>query len=452
MYTNNLHRISICILLFLSLRSPAYALTLAEAIELAWQNDPTFIAAQANLNISRERASQASAGILPQVTVSANTNSNWRNYDLFTSPPSGAAPTETFNSNSAQISLTQPLWKRSNMIAMNQADLNVGQADFQLKSAAQELLVRMAQAWFDVMLAQDGMIPAEIQIQAARQQLEVARHGHERGVLSRTELEDAHAKFELALAEQAAARSELEIKLASLEQIIGPVAFSPPQLSDHIATPRLEIQSLDEWLAQAETGNPTLLAMQRALEASDEEIRKQRAGHEPTLDIVASHTKSVQGAGVSGGQLGFESRQSVIGIQFNMPLYSGGGQNAKVREALASREKARQEREAARRNAQLAVKQAWFTWRASQIREVSGLRMLQSAELTFKGEQSARAKGVKSELDVLQAQQKNAAALRDWHKARYESILSQIRLKAACGQLNGNDLAEFEQVFISTRN
>ncbi|TAN73176.1 MAG: type I secretion protein TolC [Gallionella sp.] len=438
-------QLAIFALLMLAMSASARALTLKEAVELAMRNDPAFLAAQANLNASRERAGQAVAGLLPQLAASANATVNRRRYTLHTNPSPTDMPAERYNSNSAQLNLTQPLWRHGSMIAVAQADLAVSQADFQLSAAAQDMLVRLAQAWFDVMQARDEVMSAEAQAQTAQRQMELSQRGHGKGVLSLTELEGARAKYGQAIAERAAAQSELEIKLATLEQIIGTAEHTPPILSDQFAPPPPGSNTPDPWLAQAEAGNPTLLAAQRALDAASEEVRKQQAGHEPTLDLVASYGKSVQEAGISSGQPGFDSRQSTVGLQFNMPLYAGGGQNAKVREALALRDRAAQELEGARRKARFAAKQAWLAWRTGQARETSARQAVHSAKLALSGAQSARARGVKTDLDVLQAQQQNAAALRDWRKARYDAITNRLKLKAACGQLSGDDLSELDE-------
>lgn len=440
-------QLALIMLLMPTLSAPVCALTLKDAVDMAVRNDPIFLGAQANLKVSRERAGQAVAGLLPQLTASASTNLNRRRYTPHTNPLPTNIPTEHYNSNSAQLNLTQPLWRHGSMIAMTQADLTVNQADFQLSAAAQDLLVRLAQAWFDSMQARDAVLSAAAQVQAAQQQQDTAQRGHDKGVIALTELEDSRAKHQQAIAEREAAQSELDIRLATLEQIIGSTEHTPPMLSDQFVSPPLGGNSLEQWLVQAEAGNPTLLAAQRALDAANEEVRKQQAGHEPTLDLVASYGKSAQGAGITGGQNGFDALQSTVGLQFDMPLYAGGGQGAKVREALALRDQAAQELEAARRKARLAAKQAWYTGRASQVREASARQAVQSATLAFKGAQSARARGVKADLDVLQAQQQQAVALRDWRKARYDAILNQIKLKAACGQLSDDDLIALDKVF-----
>lgn len=422
------------------------ALTLKQAVELAMSNDPVFLAAQASLNVSRERARQAVAGLLPQLNASANTTANRRRYAPHTNPPPTNIPMERYNSNAAEIKLAQPLWRHGSVIALAQANLAVDQADYQLRAAAQDLLVRLTQAWFDTMQARDGMMSADAQVLTVRQRLELAQRGHEKGVLAQTDVEDARAKFEQANAELAVAQSDLEIKLATLEQIIGAAELTPPLLAEHFALMSFDGNTLEPWLRQVETGNPSLLAAQRALDAANEEVRKQRAEHEPTLDLVASYGKNSQGVGISGGQTGFDTRMGTVGLQFNLPLYAGGGQNAKVREALALQEKAAQELEAARRKARLEAKQAWYGWRAGQVRESSARQELQSAELALKGAQSARTRGVKADTDVLQAQQRHAVALRDWRKARYDVVIHQVKLKAASGQLSSDDLLVLDQV------
>lgn len=421
-------------------------MTLTEAVALAQSNDPTFLAAQANLNVSRERARQAIAGLLPELSIAVKSNANRRRYNQHTTPPQTDIPMERYNSNSSELNLTQPIWRHNNLIAMTQANLEVNKADFQLRAAAQDLLVRLAQSWFDAMQARDGITAAEAQLQATQQQFKLALSGHEKGVLSQTELEDIRARKQQAEADRSLAESDLEIKLAILEQIVGISAHTPPYLAAQFATPVFDAAQLEQWLSQAEANNPALLAALRGLDAANEEIHKQQAGHEPTLDLVASYGKYIQEAGLSGGQNGFDYRLGTVGIQFNIPLYAGGGQNAKVREALAQRDRAAQELEAARRKARLDTKQAWFTWRASAVREASTRQALQSALLAFNGAQAARSRGVKADFDVLQAQQQHETALRDWNKARYDTLISQIKLKAACGQLGGADLSRLDAV------
>lgn len=427
---------------------PACALSLADAVVLARQTDPTYLSARANLSASREKSGQAVANLLPQVSVTANTNANRRTYVTRDSPIPEAK--DEYNSKSAQLSVTQPLWRSANRIAVTQADAAVAQADFQLAAAEQDLLVRLAQAWFDVMSARDTVAFTERQVAATTFQWEQTRHGAGLGLATVTAVEEARTKYDQASAELAIAETDQSIKLAVLEQIIGPVSsLNPPLLSDRFIEMNSRSGTLEDWLRQAEAASPSVLAASRALDAATEEIRKQRAGHEPTLDIVATYGRNGQGAGSFPGQNGYDINQRAIGFQLNIPLYSGGGQSAKVREAVALREKAMQDLESARRNARLAGKQAWFGWQSGNARKTAALQAVKFSGVALKASTVGKMNEVKTELDVLQARQQMYSSLRDLQKARYEMITSQLKLKAVAGQLIDADLIALDKWFVN---
>ncbi len=428
--------------------TPACAISLAEAIALARQSDPTYLSAQANLTASRERSSQARGALLPQITVSANTTANRRNYE--TRDSEIPATDDRYNSKSAQVNLTQPLWRRSNWIALAQSNVAVSQADFQLAAAEQDLLVRLTQAWFDAMLARDVVVFAGGQTAAARHQWEQTNYAVDVGLATAPALEEARTKYDQAMADEVAAETDQSIKSAALEQIIGPQpALDLPSLSDDYVIVDPRSGTLEQWLSQAEATSPSILAASLALEAANEEIRKQRAGHEPTLDVVASYGKNGQGAGSFPGQNGYDIKQPSIGLQLNIPLFSGGTQNAKVGEAIALREKARQDLELARRNVRMAAKQAWFGWQAGAARKTASLQSVKFTTLALKVALTGQTNEVRSELDVLQARQQFYSALRDLQKARYDMISNHIKLKATAGRLVDTDLTKFDAWFIN---
>lgn len=434
------------VLLLGLLPGTAAALTLGEAVGQAEHSDPAYLAAKSGLDVTEERARQAHANLTPQLTASASRNSNQRDYSVQNARPNGATY-ENYNSSSVQVNLTQPLFHHASFIAMKQAILARSQAGRQLDAAGQDLLVRLAQAWFDSMQARDEAAFSDAQLNAARAQWETANRNAELGMTSPTEREDARAKYEQAMADRVAANSNLEIRLAALEQILGAPVAGLPEWS--AGPPELEEpgNTLGYWLDKAERGNPALLAAQYALESAEEEIRKQRAGHEPTLDFVASRSKTSQGSGLVGGQAGFSSSQSSVGFQLNLPLFSGGLVIAKTGEAAALRDKAQHEREAALRSARLSVRQAWFSWQAGYGRYLAAQQQIRAAEAALKGAGSAKALGVKTELDVLKAQQQKEGASRDLRKARYEMIVSHCKLKAAAGELRGDDLSALDKLF-----
>jgi len=427
---------------------PCQALTLSEALARARQSDPTYLIAQANLIAIEERARQASAGMLPQVNASATTNGNHRVYTTQTTP--STTYDEKFKSDTAQLTLTQPLWRSANRVAVTEADAAVAQATHQLEAADQDLLVRLAQAWFDVLLARDQLIFTQGQVAAAKQEWEQAARLADLGVSGTPLREEARMKFEQANAERAAAESDQEVKFAALEQIIGETPFSLlPALSDRYLPPDLGRETLEQWLSQAESDSPAVRAAVSGLEVANEEIRKQRAGHEPTVDFTMSYGKNNQGSGTYGGQAGYNSTTSSIGLQFNFPIYSGGGQSAKVREAEAMRDKALQELESARRNARTQSKQAWYGWQASQSRLTAARQTVGYSRLNLDAALSGVATGVKKELDVLRGQQDLYGALRDLAHAQYELTLNNFRMKGVAGQLTDEDLTGLDLWFVS---
>lgn len=425
----------------------AQALSMADAIAFARRSDPGYLAAQSGLEAARQRSRQAVANLLPQVSITANTTANRRNYDATESP---FPPTrERYNSNAVQLSVTQSLWRRANHIAVTQTEAAVAQADHQRAAAEQDLLVRLAQAWFDVMLSRDAVVFADGQATAARHEWEQTRQAVQVGLASYPMLEETRAKFDQAIADQVVAQTEQDIKLAALEQIVGPLSsFDPPSLSDGYIISDLRSGALEQWLDRALSTNPSVLATQSALDAAGDEVRKHRAGHEPTIDIVANYGNNGQGTGTFPGQSGYDIRQRSIGLQLNVPIFSGGAQGAKVDEAIAMREKVFHDLELARRNVRLAVKQAWFGWDAGAARTGAALQMVKSSSLALKAAVAGRVNDLKAELDVLQARRHLYGALRDLQKARYDMITNHIKLKAAAGQLADADLLLFDAWFV----
>ena len=428
---------------------PASALSLTEAVELARRNDPAYLSAHAAFKAAQERESQAFSGLLPQLTATANTSTNRRNYEVRDAQSTGSLT--TYNSNSGQVNLTQPVWRHTNLISLEQSRQAAAQARSQFDAAELDLLVRLAQAWFDVMLARDSITYSEEGVALARHQLEQLRYSSEVGLGTETTLAEAQAKYEQSLAEATAAQSEMDVKISALEQIIGaaPSAIAP-SLPEQFAPPDLSRDTLENWLNAADSSNPSILAAQSALGAAREEIRKQRAGHEPTVDIVGSYGRNAQGTGTFPGQSGYDITQRTLGIQLNVPLYSGGGQQAKVREALALSERAEQDLETARRNIRAAGKQAWHGWQASRARHDAALQLHKFFSLSLESAIQGKRKGVKTEFDVLQARQQLSGAWRDVQKARYGMLFNYLRLKATAGQNIEADLSALSTVLART--
>ncbi len=433
----------------LTLAADCNAESLSRLLELAISGEPTYQGAKANLQATEARSRQAVGALLPQITFSANTNDNNRSYETrnINVPPAK----DTYNSNSAQVNVTQPIWRYANIVGLEQTDAAVAQAQHQLTGTEQELFSKLVASWFDVLAARDNIEYAKQQVLATRRQWDVIRRGAELGTSGAPQADEAKAKYDQVLADAVSAETDSQIKLATLEQLVGTLkSFDPPHIRNEAILADLKSDRLENWLAEVETSNPNILAAQSAFEAASAEIRKQRAGHQPTLDLVGTYSNNAQEVGSFPGQNGYEIRQRSVGLQLNIPLYSGGTQSAKVSEAVAMREKARAEIEAARRTALLSAKQGWFGWQAAFGKVQAGLQTVAAAKSALKAARAGSENGLKSELDVLQAEQQLYAGLRDLHKGYYDQVASYVKLKAAVGSLTQADVKAIDQLFLAS--
>ena len=424
-------------------------MSFADALALAQRNDPAYLSAKANHQATIERTSIAFSALLPQVSASVNSNNNDRKYVTHsTSITPETTDQDKFKSSNARLNVTQALWRHAETIASGQAELAAQQGASQLAAAENDLFVRFTQAWFDMMLARDSFNFTIKQTEAARKLRDQTTRAAALGLASEPELEDSMARYEKALAEQAAAETDEEIKFVALEQIIGPAAkFAPPALSEDTQSIDFTNRPLAYWLDLAEKSNPSIIAATYGFDAASEEVRKQRAGHEPTVDITGSYGREEQGVGTTPLQRGYTNTQGTIGVQINIPIFSGGGQSAKVREAIALRDKAAQDLENARRGARSACKQAWFTVQAALARQAAAAQAVKSANVAMRAAELGKDRELKTELDFLQAVQQMYSALRDLRNARYEILINNIKLKAAAGQVTATDLIALSTVF-----
>lgn len=423
-----------------------HAQSLASLLELARNSEPTYLSAKTSVQAANARTDQMIGAMLPQVTASANTNTNIRDYE--TLGAASAVERDRYNSNSAQVNFTQPIWRYANVAGWQQAQAVADQVQHQLIGAGLELVNRLVTAWLEVLAARDGVLFTGQQATAAQRQWEIVRRGAELGAYSQPQVEEARAKHEQALSDAVTARTDGEIKQAALEQLVGPLSqLSPPFMRERAVLADVSTEKMETWLSAAETGNPSILAATKAYEAAEAEVRKQLAGHQPTLDLVLSHNRNRQAVGGFPGQAGYDTRQNAIGLQLNVPIFSGGTQSAKVDEAVAQKEKARLDIEAARRAAVFGIKQAWFGWLGAHARARAGAHAVQAAHAALAVARGGLANGLKTELDVLQAEQQLRAAQRDFRKGRYDQVTAHVKLKAIAGALSTEDVALLDLLF-----
>ncbi|MFZ2629741.1 MAG: TolC family outer membrane protein, partial [Rugosibacter sp.] len=335
----------------------AYATDLLSAYHDAVVYDAQFSAARSALNAGREKLPQGRAGLLPTIDVTANTA--W-NDDSRTPRATGIETNTKYNSNGWTASLTQPLFRMQNWFAYTQSELAVAQAEAQFSLARQDLIVRVAQAYFDVLLAQDVLAAAQAQKTAIAEQLESAKRTFEVGTTTITDTNEAQSRYDLIIAQELAAQNDLAVKQEVLRTIIGKEAGGLKSLRTGVTLLSPQPNDVSQWSTMAETANPGVQAAQAAFEIAAREIEKQRAGHYPTLDLVASRNKNAVGSSAIPAFGGSESDNNSIGLQLSIPIFAGGATVSKEREAVALKEKAAADLDNTRRQAALGARQSYL--------------------------------------------------------------------------------------------
>ncbi|MBR7747410.1 TolC family outer membrane protein [Undibacterium baiyunense] len=419
---------------FISLN--AGASDLLQIYKEALVNDAQFSAARASKLAGQERSVQGRAGLLPRVNLTANANRTRSEFD----PDVGSTVKSTNNGNTMSLSLTQPLFNWGSWETYEQSKLSVISTDLQFAAAQQDLMLRVSQAYFDVLAAENTLKTLQAQKVAVAEQLASAKRNFEVGTQTITDTHEAQSQFDLITAQELAGQGDLDVKRAALRQIIGKDAGDLAKLKDGVQLTAPVPAQLNDWVTTAEKQNFVVATSQIGLEVAQREIKKNRAGHLPTLDLTATTGRNSVNAGATTPS-GY-AKPTTIGVTLNVPIFAGFSTDSRVRESIALEDKARNDLETARRNAAQAARQSY-------IGVVSGLAQIKAFEAAEISSQSALDStklgyqvGVRINIDVLNAQQKLSNTRQSLAKARYDSIMSGLRLKAAAGSLKEADLAE----------
>ena len=426
-------------LLLAALGLPAQADNLSETYRAALAYDASYAAAQAAYRAAQEKTPQARAGLLP----SASLNANVRRNDVDT-----AFGNSEFSSHGWGVSAAQPIYRGQNWAAYDQAKLSVALAEDQLRVAGQDLLLRTARAYFDVLLAQDNLEFIRAQKAAITEQLAAARRNFEVGTATITDTHEAQARFDLATAQEIAALNELEIKRRALNTLTGKNLDRLSALTPKPSLVTPAPANMEDWVSRSQSDNLQVRISRLAKQIADQEIERVRRGHHPTLDLTASYSdNNNQNVGIGT----IDSKATVVGLEFALPLYQGGLVSSQVREAVANQDKARQQLEDALRGAALQTRQAYLNVTSTEAQVKALEAALASSQKSLESTQLGLEVGVRTNVDVLNAQQQLTSAQRDLAAARYNFLLSVLNLKAAAGSLFPTDLEEIDRLLLASR-
>lgn len=411
---------------------------LMDIYQIALTRDPALASAMNANRAAQEKVVQGQALLLPTITASSNANHT----DAEVAYLGGRSPfspgRQSFDTFSYGVNLNQPLFRMQSYLQYAQSKIQVTQADKQLMAAQQDLVSRTAQSYFDILLAQDKIDLINAQKAAINRQLEQAKANFEAGTSTITDVNDAQAKFDLVLAQEIAALNEFEVKKRAMQSIIGDVPQKLATVSQDLKVTPIEPLDMDKWVEIAEQNNLELIIQQQTLELATKEVDKQRAGHLPTLDLVSSYTDTRAGGSVNG--FGTDIQNTTFGVQLQVPLFQGGATNSKVREAVANKMRAEEDVEVARRKADLETRQAYLNMTGSVAQVKAYEQALNSTQSQLDSTNLAYEVGVRTSVDVLNAQQQYFSAKRDLLQSRYNYLLSVIKLKSASGVLTEADL------------
>lgn len=409
--------------------SPAvWALNLQQAYDAAVANDATVRAARAGAEALRERVPQARSQLFPNIAFSAG-----RNYNDLTSKTQNALGQPIRNdteyySGSQTLQVRQPLYRPYAMAQVRQARAQVESAEADLERDEQALVVRVGEAYFEALLTREQLDLVLAQKESYTTQLDAARKSLVAGSGTRTDIDDAQARLDMTIAQELEARQNEDYTRRRLETLTARDVKSLAVLDAERFMPTQPIPaSVDDWIARAEASSPELQSLRAQVEVARQEVAKARAGHLPTLDVVAQWSRTSSDSVTSVNQ---RYDNKVVGLQLQVPLYAGGYVSSTVRQAVATQVRAEELLEAARRDLGVRVHHE-FRGMTEGVARIAALQQaVRSSEQAVQSSRKSQAAGVRTLLDVLNAEQQRIQALRDLAQARYLYLVSQLRLQA----------------------
>ena len=417
---------------FLTLQ--AHAVNLLQVYQDALANDAVYASARANLSAGQEVSVQGRANLLPFVGLSGSNQKITREN----------IPDTT--SRGYTLSLSQPLFDIAAWQTYEQSKLSVAASEASFATVQQDLILRVAQAYFDVLTAQDALTALQAQKVAISEQLASAKRNFEVGTATITDTHEAQSRYDLVVAQEFAAQNDIDIKRTALQQIIG----KPPE---NLAILRTDIElrlpepaQIAPWVSSAEEQNYDVISKQLALEIAKRDITRNRAGHYPTVDLVASRSNTNQNNTVLGQTS--TGNTNTVGVQWAIPIFSGFSVTSQVRQSIALEDKARSGLESSRRTAAQNARQSYLGVH-SGLAQVKALQAAErSSQLSLESNRLGYQVGVRINIDVLNAQQQLYSTQRDLAKTRYDTIMNSLRLKSAAGTLQEKDLVQINTILV----
>ncbi|MDD2845158.1 MAG: TolC family outer membrane protein [Rhodoferax sp.] len=428
----NLRQLPLAMALTAAFVLPAQAQNLVELYDAARSFDASYQSAKSLYEANLSKAEQARAGLLPTVGLGMGVNRTNISSDLDTFERS-------YGNQSATLNASQPLYRPANVATAEQGKKSVGVAEAQLLAADQDLIVRVSQAYFDVLASSDSLNFVKAQKSAVSEQLASAKRNFEVGTATITDTREAQARFDLVLAQEIAAENDLRVKKLALDQLTGKTGAEPKPLAVPVVIAPVTPADVSAWVAQSEAMSPAVRQAQLGLEVAQLETQKAQAGNKPTLDLTGSYNIT-KNNGSSNTAQDYRTNVAQVGLNLNLPLFAGYAIQNRIKETLSLEDKARSDLDAAKRGVAQTTRTAFFgvesglgQVKAFEAAEASSQSALDATKLGYQV-------GVRINIDVLNAQTALFDTKAKLAKARYDVLLGSLKLRQANGSLKADDL------------
>jgi protease secretion system outer membrane protein len=418
---------------------PANALDLLQAWELLQLQGPTYRAAIHERAAGLENRAIGKAGLLPQITARASKSQVDGTQEQENLLGQNIENDLDYDSENLSLQLRQPLYNRQKMAEYRQGKQRASYSEAVFDAKTQNVAVRLASRYFDVLLTRETIDLSRAKLKALEQQVAAAQRRFDLGDGTITDVDLATSRRDLAQAQLIEAEDNLLVALRLLQELLGDVPRQLASLQPNFPTPPLQPDNLQDWLHKAQQNNPTLRARHFNHGLAEEEVRRASSGHWPTLDLVLGYTDSESD---SISTINQTNRYGSIGLEFNMPLYSGGGVSARVRQATASREQAGEEVNAAREEVLSATTREFRGVQSGQARIRALERAVASSERAQDSARKGFLAGSSTNVDILNAEEQVFIARRDLLEAKLRYLLARLQLAEAVGLLGEDDILQ----------
>lgn len=426
-------------ILLLALLAPGFAVAedLAQTYLLSKQNDPKYRGARYDFEAATYAEPQARAALLPTVSLEAIEQRTYQSILNSRNPvfASGKVNYPTYNQT---LNISQPVYKLSAWYGYEQAKVKVKQAAATFSAAEQDLIVRVATAYFGALAARDVLEFADAERKAIAQQMELVQQRFNSGLVAIAELHDTRARHAIKEADVVAARNDLDDKVQALREMTGKVYTGFLPLREQVPMENPEPLDMDVWVRTANKQNLLLEARRQAVEVAQQEIRRQRAGHAPVLDVVVTNNKKDTGGSLFGGGSNVEATDLML--RLNIPIFSGGLTSALTGEAVKRYYSALEDMERDQRQVERQTRAAFQGVTGGIVRARALAQGIVSADSARQLKSEGYRAGLQTILQVLDAERDLYAAKRDAARARYDLLLSRLKLLQAAGTLAESDL------------